>query len=217
VRVTPDAIDADAPVIPVRLGALEALRQIDEKLPEEFRERCREAIAANTAVPRTKSTHATNPDAIRSTRSSPELDRIKYGNVYAKAWKIQLPSGWVGWVEHLDVRRTYLGMMEGLPLPHVTAEEIEEARQFVRQHSYGPEPVLIPPKLLDADSEERILPPLRFAARISSREVVAPGSDGSWMNLVWFADIDDEKSIKDFVCEALMQVDWKTQAEGFEF
>jgi hypothetical protein len=77
--------------------------------------------------------------------------------------------------------------------------------------------VLIPPKLLDADSEERILPPLRFAARISSREVVAPGSDGSWMNLVWFADIDDEKSIKDFVCEALMQVDWKTQAEGFEF
>ena len=36
------------------------------------------------------------------------------------------------------------------------------------------------------------------------------------MNLVWFAEIDDEKSITAFVEEALAQVDWKAQAEGFE-
>jgi len=36
------------------------------------------------------------------------------------------------------------------------------------------------------------------------------------MNLIWFAEIDDEKSIKDFVREALAQVDWKMQAEGYE-
>lgn len=48
VRVNPDAVDAEEPVIAVRLGALEALRQIEEQLPEGFRERCR----AGGSVPR---------------------------------------------------------------------------------------------------------------------------------------------------------------------
>lgn len=34
VRVNPDALDEEDPVIPVRLGALDALRQIEERLPE---------------------------------------------------------------------------------------------------------------------------------------------------------------------------------------
>ena len=39
--------------------------------------------------------------------------------------------------------------------------------------------------------------------------------DGSWLNLVWFADIDDQKSIRDFVAAALENVDWNTEAEAF--
>jgi len=38
---------------------------------------------------------------------------------------------------------------------------------------------------------------------------------GSWINLVWFAEIDDDKSIKQFVEEALRQVDWQRQVEGY--
>jgi hypothetical protein len=37
VRVNPDATDAEEPVIPVRLGALEALRGIERRLPEAFK------------------------------------------------------------------------------------------------------------------------------------------------------------------------------------
>ena len=91
---------------------------------------------------------------------------------------------------------------------------IEEARAFVRGQFYGPEPVVIAPKLYDASSDAPILPGLRFAARIMSWEAIGD-SMGSWMNLIWFAEIDDEKSIKAFVEEALAQVDWKRQASGY--
>jgi hypothetical protein len=36
------------------------------------------------------------------------------------------------------------------------------------------------------------------------------------MNLVWFAEVDDEKSVVDFVTEALAQVDWSTQASSYD-
>jgi len=97
-----------------------------------------------------------------------------------------------------------------------TLQAIERARAFVRQHFHGPEPVVIPPLLFDPGSDEPILPPLRFVAQISSWDRINEQGDGSWMNLIWFAEIDDEKSIKAFVEEALRQVDWKTQASGFE-
>ena len=60
------------------------------------------------------------------------------------------------------------------------------------------------------------MPPLRFVAQIRSGERIDERDSGSWMNLIWFAEIDDEKSLKAFVEEALRQVDWKTQAEGYE-
>jgi NAD-dependent SIR2 family protein deacetylase len=34
VRINPDATDADEPVVPIRMGALEALTRIEERLPE---------------------------------------------------------------------------------------------------------------------------------------------------------------------------------------
>ena len=37
VRMNPDASDADEPAVPVRMTALEALRRIEEKLPESFK------------------------------------------------------------------------------------------------------------------------------------------------------------------------------------
>ena len=53
-------------------------------------------------------------------------------------------------------------------------------------------------------------------AQIRSDERIDESDSGSRMNLVWFAEIDDEKSIKAFVEEALAQVGWKGPAEGYE-
>jgi len=39
--------------------------------------------------------------------------------------------------------------------------------------------------------------------------------DGSRLTVVWFADVDDQKSIKDYVESALGSVDWNEEAEEF--
>ena len=109
----------------------------------------------------------------------------------------------------------YLGYIEGLPKAADIEQEINRARSFVLSNFYGPEPVVLPPKLFDAESENPIMPSLRFAAQISCWEAQDADSDGSWMNLIWFAEIDDDKTIKDFIAEALAQVDWPTQASGY--
>ena len=40
---------------------------------------------------------------------------------------------------------------------------------------------------------------------------------GSWLNLVWFADVDNNKTITNFVASALENVDWEKEAEDFLF
>ena len=66
------------------------------------------------------------------------------------------------------------------------------ACEFVRQRFRGPEPVQL----------RRCEPKCEL-------------DDGSWNNLIWFAEIDDEKSLKAFVEEALQQVDCKRQAQRY--
>ena len=144
-----------------------------------------------------------------------DIRLLKKERVYRNAWTIELTSGEKVWVDRLDVERTYLGWIDGVPDRAATDREVAAALAFVRAHFHGPEPVLLPPVLFDPDSDAPILQPLRFAAQVRSCSGV-DGSEGSWMNLVWFAEIDDEKSIKAFVEEALARVDWKRQAEGFE-
>jgi NAD-dependent SIR2 family protein deacetylase len=214
VRINPDATDGDEPAIPIRMGALETLNQIAADLPEDFRERCRNAVPEPPRLRIFDEAEDASPGT-RQRKVSQSIESIKWSKVYAKAWQITLPSGSTAWVEQVDVHRTYLGMLTGLPFASVTEAEIAEARQFVRKHFYGPEPVVIPPRVFDASSNVPILPPLRFAARIRSWEKVNDEDEGSWMNLVWFAEIDDDKSIKAFVAEALRQVDWKKQATGY--
>ena len=157
----------------------------------------------------------TDPGGVVSTQPANDLKTIKFGRVYSKAWQVKLPSGWTAWVDRIDVQRTYLTMLDGLPELDITDKEIEEARTFVRENFHGPEPVVIPPKLYDEKSSSPILPPLRFAASISTFEPLTDEDDGSRMNLIWFTEIDDDKSVKDFVTEALSQVDWGRNATGF--
>jgi hypothetical protein len=97
----------------------------------------------------------------------------------------------------------------------LTDDEIESARGFVRNNFHGPEPVVIQPKLYDATSLSPILPALRFAAQIRTFEPLTDGDDGSWMNPIWFSEIDDDKTTKRFVEEALKSIDWNVSASGF--
>ena len=145
-----------------------------------------------------------------------DVEVLKRKRVYRKAWSMELASGESVWVDRLDVQRTYLGWIEGVPGRDAVHREIASAVEFVRKSFHGPAPIVIPPLLFDPESDSPILPPLRFAAQLSSWELVGDEGCGSWMNLVWFAEIDEEKSIKAFVAEALQQVEWKKQAEGFE-
>jgi NAD-dependent SIR2 family protein deacetylase len=215
VRINPDATDAEEPMISVRLGAREALRQIESLLPEAFRERCRKVVPEAQTVCLFDEATERQPDGARRFIAK-DLTSLKYGRMMSKAWKCRLASGIEVWVERIDVERNYLDfeLSAEVPPPGHASKVIEAARAFVRAQFYGPEPVVIAPKLYDAGSDAPILPGLRFAARIVSREAIGD-STGSWMNLIWFAEIDDEKSIKAFVEEALAQVDWKRQASGY--
>ena len=52
-------------------------------------------------------------------------------------------------------------------------------------------------------------------AQIKCNEDRNKDEDGSWLNIVWWADIDDEKSIKDYVADALQNIDWRAEADSY--
>ena len=216
VRINPDASEADESAIPIRMEALEALTRIDNELSESFRARIREAVAEPREMYQFDEVSGRSPSG-RYRFVSRDLATLKYQRMSSDAWRIRLRDGTEVWVERIDVQRNYLHcrLSVDVPLANHIPTVIDEARGFVRHEFYGPEPVVVSPKFYDAASATPILPPLRFAAQIVSSEPVGD-TCGSWMNLIWFAEIDDEKSIKAFVEEALAQVDWKGQAAGYE-
>lgn len=224
IRINPDPGDegdGDATDVTIRLPALRALTEIDDALPKEFQQWGNQAMVQPARPASVKPRQGSedmlksNPDAILSTAPGDHMKNIKFGKVYSKAWQVKLPSGWVAWVDRLDVSRTYLGMVTGIPPKSKIDDEIKNAVDLVKRSFHGPDPVIIPPKLYDPVSDEPILPPLRFAAKIVTFEAIGSG-DGSWMNLIWFAEIDDEKSLRAFVEEALAQVDWPRHATDYE-
>jgi NAD-dependent SIR2 family protein deacetylase len=217
VRINPKATEADEPAIPIRSTALEALTLIRSALPTGFRERCLQSQPEGEEGP-VLDEHEYLSDGRRRVVCE-DLECIKQSKVLRPpAWQVTLACGAQVWVERLNVERNYLGFeLDGYPplAGHVTGV-IESAKEFVRKNFYGLEPVVIPPKLYDATSRTPVLPPLLFVARLASHEAVDDEYAYSWMNLIWFAEIDDDKSIKTFVAEALAQVDWKKQATGYE-
>jgi NAD-dependent SIR2 family protein deacetylase len=232
VRINPKATEADEPAIPIRSTALEALTLIHSALPTEFRERCLQSRPEEGEGPAIDESERLQFG--RGRVVSDEIERLPDGRqrvvcgdleyikqskmLYPAAWQITLACGATVWVERLNVERNYLdNHLDGWPFlaVHVTGV-IESAKEFVRKNFYGLEPVVIPPKLYDATSRTPVLPPLLFVARLASHEAVDDKHTCSSMNLIWFAEIDDDKSIKTFVAEALAQVDWKKQATGYE-
>jgi hypothetical protein len=59
---------------------------------------------------------------------------------------------------------------------------------------------------------------VRFAARVRSCDSVNEHDDnGSVMNLIWFAEMDDAKSILSYVEDAVRQIDWRKLATGYSY
>jgi hypothetical protein len=164
---------------------------------------------------RTEAQSGSATDAGDDLTAAERLKVLKYEKMHSGAWVIDLPSGVTCWVEQLDVRRTYLGWLAGLPNRDFAQCEIDDAKKLVRNIFHGPEPVVIAPTLFDAASDSPILPGLRFVAQLRSYHLLQPTHEGSWISLIWFAEIDDAKSVKAFVEEALTQIDWATSASEY--
>ena len=163
IRINPAPTEGDKSAISLHLPALQALTRIQQALPESFRRRCADSVPKKLSQQELCRLQdedlKTNPGGIIGTVPMNHLKHIKFSKVYSRACQITLPSGWTAWVNHLDVRRTYLKMETGLTDRADADEEIESAKVFVRNNFHGPEPVVIPPKLYDATSVSPICQP----------------------------------------------------------
>ena len=90
------------------------------EVPEGFRERCRVAavpgpdLRSHEEISRASMSTSRRPGRIASTQAWDHLELIKWRKTYSKAWQITMPSGYVAWVDRIDVERNYLGMISGL-------------------------------------------------------------------------------------------------------
>lgn len=146
---------------------------------------------------------------------SEELKRDKIKRAYGRPCRVVLKSGETVTVDRFEMVRTYIGLIEGIPPRNHVESRIRQAENYVREHWKRPRTVVIPPNLLGATTDRPVLPTLTMMAQVSCQEPRNSNEDGSWLNFVWFADIDDQKSIKDFVESALENVDWQKEAEGY--
>ena len=146
-----------------------------------------------------------------------DLKTAKYFRAHAKPCRILLPGGQTVRVDRFEMFLTYIGLIEGIPPKSHVESRIRDAEAYVREHWKRPRIVLSPPEIWDASSDRPVLPTLTMMAQLSCLEPRDENMHGSWLNVVWFTDIDDEKSIKDFVAEALGKVDWGREAEDFLF
>ena len=144
------------------------------------------------------------------------LKAEKFRGTHRRGLQLTLADGTPAWADQIDISHTYLGVIDGLPGPDFIERSIREAKDFVQDRFHGPEPVIIAPRCFDPGSVHPIIPPLRFTAQIVSWRLLEPRACGSWLNLVWFAEIDDQKPLVDFVTEALARVDWATQSSSFD-
>ena len=148
-------------------------------------------------------------------QESRDINMDKYSRAYGKPCRITVPTGQTVSVDQFEMKRTYLGLIEGIPSKDHVESHIRAVEAHVRESWIRPRIVVIPPDILDADSDKPVLPTLTMMAQLSTLDRRNDDEDGSWLNLVWFADIDNEKSIRDFVAEALEKVDWNKEAEAY--
>lgn len=222
IRINPREADGPNGVISIPLGALDALERIDGKIPKGFKRRCEEtqahtedAASQETIRERIAAFFKGNSGGVVSTLTGTHLSVLKHQKVYAKPCRITLTNGWGVSVERLEMDRTYSGMIEGVPDKGHIQQFIREAEEHASKRFGGPKIKVIKPQIYDAESDQPLLPPLRFIARVECHKARDQDEDGTWLTLVWFAEIDDDQSIADRVRMALGHVDWEREADGY--
>ena len=151
------------------------------------------------------------------TCDDPLLKAEKMSRVHTRGWYVELADGTHASVTDIDIAHTYISILDGIPTADFVPSAIDKATAFARKRLPGPEPIVLQPRCFDPGSPHPILPALRFVAQITSWKLLEPTACGSWLNLVWFAEIDDQKPLPAFVSEALKRVDWDRQASSFEY
>ena len=221
IRINPHETDGPEGAIAIPLRAIDALKGIDSATSDEFTKKCGE-IQTELSKPTSQATlgermaafFRLNPGGVVSTLPGDHLEVLKSRKVYGVPCKVTLPNGWAVWVQRLEMQRTYGGMIEGMPAKGHVQGYLREALADADKGKYRARKKVIEPKLYDSQSGQPVIPALRFIAQIESHERRNEDEDGTWLTLIWFADIDDEKSIKDYVSEALEKVDWEQDADS---
>ena len=222
IRINPREADGSKGTLSIPLPGLEALEKIERVLTKDYTDGCEQKDAELNEPPsqetlkqRFANFFKGNPGGVLSTNPRNHLKNIKSRKVYAKPFLVTLEDETMIWVERFEMQMTHAGMIEGLPSGSHVKRRAEAAEKYVREEWRGRSTKLIQPKVYDARSKQPILPSLTMMAQLRSYERRNDDEDGTWLNLVWFADIDDQKSITDFVAEALQQIDWKAEAESY--
>ncbi len=222
IRINLREAEGNAGTLSIALSALEALERIEQELSGRFANDCDQKDAELSEPPSQETIKRRianfikgNPGGVISTNPSNHLKNIKSRKVYGKPFLVTLEDETMVWVERFEMQMTHAGMIEGLPSKEHVQRKVEAAEQYVRDKWHGPGTRLIQPKVYDARSKQPILPSLTMMAQLRCYERRNDDEDGTWLNLVWFADIDDKKMIADFVADALQQVDWKTDSESY--
>jgi len=204
IRINPDASHEHPSSISIPLPALHALQAINDALPESFWDR---AGYRPGAEPPAKGTPTASDDSL--------LDR-KYSQVYGEHWKFRTLQGHWFSVEKLKVEHLYVGMLEGLPSSDDCIRAMERLVEEARNTFPGRlEPVVLKPPLMDPNSYNALFPPLAFTASIASSWCIEGDEDdifGSFMTLIWFVEIGDERSMTELTKDALTQINWKAIA-----
>jgi hypothetical protein len=151
------------------------------------------------------------------TCDDPLLKAEKMRRTHTRGWHLELADGSLAWIDEIDISHTYLGVLDGIPTADYVQTVIDNATAFARKRLPGPEPVVLQPRCFDPGSPHPIMPALRFVAQIASGKLLDPTACGSWLNFVWFAEIDDQKPLTAFVSEALERIDWDQQASSFDY
>jgi NAD-dependent SIR2 family protein deacetylase len=229
VRINPAAREEDDTTVVLPLPALEALTRIREALPAAFLEK---VAGANAPEPPRKvpikkffemarEVFDEDPGAVLSTAPADTLRNLRWRRVHSKPFKFRLPRrrDWA-WVERFDVDYLYAGVVDGGPgwTPKDLDRLVKQDGKLIVERFGGPDGFVLRPRLFDESSREGgLLPSLRFMAQVRSHAEVSNDAESSWMNLVWYANVDDSRTIVDLVRDALTQVDWQSQASGWSF
>ena len=155
VRVNPDATDAEEPVIPVRLGALEALRRIEERLPEGFKTAARSGLRSGATVregpvtevaarPRPK-VSARRPERLPPAVKSRDMEMLEFD--VAPVEEPGQPAWWSAAASPNDLRAVSLldlatGEVQHFSQPRMSAAELRACAEcwYGAQQEYAPLP-----------------------------------------------------------------------------